>query len=102
MVAVLTVFSSKHELSSPSSISIFLSYFVVLAWLWTSQVYYDVRFQAEDVFHRCAKVVQVILLVYVGAASGNWDPGQLGPASSSDGLADSGEFSSGIWTAHEC
>lgn len=78
MVAVLTVFSSTHELSTPSAIWGFLSYLVILAWLWTSQLHYDIRYQAEDVFHRCAKVAQVIVLVYIGAASGNWAPGYIG------------------------
>lgn len=77
VVAVLTDFSTNHELSDPQAISGFLSYFVVLAWVWTSQVHYDIRFQAEDIFHRCAKVVQVMSLVYMGAASGNWDPGHV-------------------------
>jgi hypothetical protein len=79
VVAVLTVFSSTHELSSPSAIWIFLSYFTILAWLWTSQVHYDIRYQAEDVFHRCCKVFQIIVLVYMGAASGSWNPGLLVP-----------------------
>jgi hypothetical protein len=77
VVAVLTVFSSTHELSSPSAIWIFLSYFTILAWLWTSQVHYDVRYQAEDVFHRCCKFLQIGFLVYMGAASGSWNPALL-------------------------
>lgn len=55
----------------------FLSYFTILAWLWTSQVHYDIRYQAEDIFHRCCQVLQIIVLVYMGAASGSWNPGAL-------------------------
>lgn len=77
VVAVLTDFSTNHELSDPEAISTFLSYFVILAWAWTSQVHYDIRFQAEDIFHRLAKVVQVMVLVYMGASSGKWNPGSL-------------------------
>jgi hypothetical protein len=84
VVAVLTVFSSTHELSSPSAIWIFLSYFTILAWLWTSQVHYDIRYQAEDVFHRCCKVFQIIVLVYMGAASGSWNPGMMMPLGDGD------------------
>ena len=77
VVAVLTDFSTNHELSDPEAISTFLSYFVILAWVWTSQVHYDIRFQAEDIFHRAAKVVQVMVLVYMGAGGGNWNPGEI-------------------------
>jgi hypothetical protein len=92
VVAVLTVFSSTHELSTPSAIWIFLSYFTILAWLWTSQVHYDIRYQAEDIFHRCCKVLQIIVLVYMGAASGSWNPGVL--------VSQGGNPHSRGWTKH--
>ncbi|ORY31942.1 hypothetical protein BCR39DRAFT_524717 [Naematelia encephala] len=82
VVAVLSVFSSTHELSSKASIPIFLSYFAVLSWLWVSQVYYDIRFQAEDSWHRWVKSLQLVLFVYIGAASGNWSPGMIRDPSS--------------------
>ncbi|KAK4684398.1 hypothetical protein P7C73_g5782, partial [Tremellales sp. Uapishka_1] len=74
VVAVLSVFSTTHELNTPSEIGVYLSYFVVLSWVWVSQVQYDVRFQGEDVWHRIMKASQLMVFVYIGAASGNWNP----------------------------
>jgi hypothetical protein len=37
-------------------------------------VHYDARYEAEDVFHRFAKLFQIGLLVFIGAASGGWNP----------------------------
>lgn len=48
-------------------------YFVVIYWIWTSQVHYDIRYQAEDAFHWIAKSLQIAALIYIGAASGNWN-----------------------------
>jgi hypothetical protein len=62
----------------------FLSYFTILAWLWTSQVHYDIRYQAEDVFHRCCKILQIMVLVYIGAASGSWNPGMMPSGTGAD------------------
>ncbi|RSH90578.1 hypothetical protein EHS25_001183 [Saitozyma podzolica] len=77
VVAVLTVFSSTHELSSPGSIAVFLSYFIILSWIWSSQTHYDVRFQSEDSYHRFLKLLQISCFVYIGAASGGWNPGYI-------------------------
>ncbi|ORY31965.1 bacterial low temperature requirement A protein-domain-containing protein [Naematelia encephala] len=77
VVAVLTVFSSTHELESPQAIPTFLSYFTVIAWIWTSQVHYDTRYQAEDGWHRLLKFLQITVFIYMGAASGNWSPGMI-------------------------
>jgi hypothetical protein len=35
------------------------------------------RYQSEDVYHRCLKILQIACLVYIGAASGNWNPGDI-------------------------
>lgn len=40
-------------------------------------MHYDVRYEAEDVLHRIAKLVQIGLVVFIGAASGGWSPGKL-------------------------
>jgi hypothetical protein len=29
------------------------------------------------VYHRCLKILQIACLVYIGAASGNWNPGDI-------------------------
>lgn len=65
-------------------------YFTILTWIWTSQVHYDARYEAEDVLHRLAKLFQIGLLVFIGAVSGGWSPGNLLsvntlPEESSDG-----------------
>lgn len=54
--------------------------------VWTSQVAYDVRFAAEDYYHRFAKLCQVVVFVYIGAGSSGWSP--LLVASPSDPEAD--------------
>ena len=52
IVAVLSVFAYNNELESPGSIPQFLSFFIVVNWVWISQINYDLRFQAEDYWHR--------------------------------------------------
>nr|XP_019048481.1 hypothetical protein I302_02253 [Kwoniella bestiolae CBS 10118]OCF27411.1 hypothetical protein I302_02253 [Kwoniella bestiolae CBS 10118] len=77
VVAVLTIFSTNHELNKPSAIPVFLSYYAIICWVWTSQVHYDIRYQALDGWHRAAKAVQIMTFVYMGAASGDWNPGLI-------------------------
>lgn len=48
-------------------------YYVIIQWIWATQTYYDIRFQAEDVVHRVYKAAQICLFVYIGAAAGNWN-----------------------------
>jgi len=50
-------------------------YYAVITWIWTSQVHYDVLYETEDTFHRIAKLLQIMVFVYMGAASGGWSPG---------------------------
>ncbi|KAL1408140.1 hypothetical protein Q8F55_004943 [Vanrija albida] len=77
VVAVLGVFSTTHELRTAEAIPIFFSYYVIIVGIWTSQVHYDVRYEAEDTFHRFFKALQIVLFVYIGAASGGWNPGKM-------------------------
>lgn len=82
VVAVLSVFSETNELSTPAALLTFFSYYVLIAWLWASQTHYDVRYQAEDLFHRQFKAFQIGVFIYIGAASGNWAPGRIQNAAS--------------------
>lgn len=77
MVAVLTIFSTQHELSNPAAIPIFLSFFVIIFWLWVSQTAYDMRYQGNDALNRFFKFLQIGLFIYQGAAGGNWNPGRI-------------------------
>ncbi|WOO79960.1 uncharacterized protein LOC62_02G003475 [Vanrija pseudolonga] len=79
VVAVLSVFSSSHEIQTPAAIPIFFSYYVILVWIWTSQLHYDARYEAEDTFHRALKSLQLMVFVFIGAASGGWSPGKILP-----------------------
>ncbi|KAL1409325.1 hypothetical protein Q8F55_003307 [Vanrija albida] len=79
VVAVLSVFSSSHEIQTPAAIPVFFSYYVILVWIWTSQLHYDARYEAEDTFHRALKSLQLMVFVFIGAASGGWSPGKLLP-----------------------
>lgn len=54
------------------------SYYIILICVWTTQVHYDVRYEAEDTFHRGMKLLQIIVFVYFGVSSGGWDPSKLG------------------------
>ncbi|WRT63427.1 uncharacterized protein IL334_000332 [Kwoniella shivajii] len=77
VVAVLTIFSTNHELNRPKAIPVFLSYYAIVCWVWTSQIHYDIRYQALDGWHKVAKAVQIMTFVYMGAASGDWNPGMI-------------------------
>ena len=74
-------------------------YFTVIYWVWVSQVFYDIRYEgtptiymiiaiaklrmiADDGVHRFFKFIQVCLFLYIGAASGNWNPGNIRTAGS--------------------
>ncbi|KZT53868.1 hypothetical protein CALCODRAFT_511148 [Calocera cornea HHB12733] len=74
IVAVLSVFSSAHEVSSPQSVLVYFSYFVIIWWVWASQTMYDVHFQANDWLHRIFKCMQLAAFAFVGATSGNFTP----------------------------
>ncbi|KAL1410532.1 hypothetical protein Q8F55_004545 [Vanrija albida] len=78
VVAVLSTFSSTHKISVPSAIGIFFSYYIIVICVWTTQIHYDVRYEAEDTFHRIMKLLQIIVLIYFGISSGGWDPSKLG------------------------
>lgn len=61
----------------------------MIIWIWVSQVQYDVRYEAEDIFHRLAKCLQIMVFVYMGAASGGWSPGLILPPQYAPGLKES-------------
>jgi hypothetical protein len=56
--------------------------------MWATQTYYDIRFQAEDVVHRVYKAFQIVLFVYIGAASRNWDLSRLKDPDTIPGISD--------------
>ncbi|KZO92553.1 hypothetical protein CALVIDRAFT_530040 [Calocera viscosa TUFC12733] len=78
-VAVLAVFSTNHEISSPASILVFFSYFVIIWWVWTSQVLYDVRFQSNDWLHRIFRFLQLGTFAFIGIGSKDFDPSNILP-----------------------
>lgn len=45
--------------------------------MWSSQLHYDGRYEANDKMHRLLKGIHVLLFVYIGAASGKWDLAKL-------------------------
>jgi hypothetical protein len=67
----------QHEIETPTDIPIFLSFFTIIFWTWCSQTAYDMRFQGNDALHRFFKFLQVILFIYQGASSANWNPGKI-------------------------
>ena len=88
VASVLSTFSSAHEIGTPSDIPTFVSYFTIIQWIWATQTYYDIRFQAEDVVHRVYKAAQICLFVYIGAASRRWDLSKLRDPDTIDNISD--------------
>lgn len=43
-------------------------------------MHYDVRYEAEDIYHRIMKCLQIMVFVFMGASSGGWNPGNNLPA----------------------
>jgi hypothetical protein len=47
------------------------------------------RFQSEDTYHRFLKALQIACFVYIGAASGNWNPVLIQDPDTMEGLSGS-------------
>jgi hypothetical protein len=92
VVTVLGTFSNTHSVRTPDSIPIFFSYvtaplsqpcsthssfFIIVVCIWVSQIHYDVRYEAEDAFHRIFKALQIIVFMFIGASGGGWNPGRI-------------------------
>ncbi|KZO92556.1 hypothetical protein CALVIDRAFT_302716 [Calocera viscosa TUFC12733] len=74
IVAVLSVFSETHEVSSGQSVAVYFSYFIIIWWVWASQTLYDVHFQANDWLHRLFKGAQLAAFAFIGACAAQFDP----------------------------
>lgn len=48
--------------------------------MWTTQVHYDERYEAEDVVHRFLKAAQLLVFAFIGASSSGWNPILMQPA----------------------
>jgi low temperature requirement protein LtrA len=72
-VASLTSFGIKHEITQDQAIASYVAFFTVLWWVWTSQSFYDVRFETGDVIHRLFKFAQLLLLAGFAAFAGRFD-----------------------------
>ncbi|KAL1410489.1 hypothetical protein Q8F55_004502 [Vanrija albida] len=77
VVTVLGTFSNTHSVRTPESLPIFFSYFIIVVCIWVSQIHYDVRYEAEDAFHRIMKALQIVVFMFIGASSGGWNPGRI-------------------------
>ncbi|WOO79101.1 uncharacterized protein LOC62_02G002637 [Vanrija pseudolonga] len=77
VVTVLGTFSNTHNVRTPDSIPIFFSFFIIVVCIWVSQIHYDVRYEAEDAFHRIFKALQIIVFMFIGASGGGWNPGRI-------------------------
>lgn len=82
VTATFTTFNASHQLRTPSGLPSYLAYFTAIVAMWTVQVHYDIRFQGNDMVHRLAKAAQVVLYIYMAAASGGWDLSKLAPPKS--------------------
>ncbi|KZT53869.1 hypothetical protein CALCODRAFT_35651 [Calocera cornea HHB12733] len=77
IVAILTVFTVNHEITGGKSTLVYFSYFVIIWWIWASQVLYDSRFEANDWVHRFFKFCQLGTFAFVGVTAKNFDPSNV-------------------------
>lgn len=97
VTSTFTTFNASHQLRTPSGLPSYLAYFTAIVAMWTVQVHYDIRFQGNDMVHRLAKAAQIVLFMYMAAASGGWDLSKLAPQSGTSNLISHGEIPT--WTA---
>ncbi|EJU01967.1 hypothetical protein DACRYDRAFT_89007 [Dacryopinax primogenitus] len=75
--SVLSVFGNNHHILNGASIAAYFSYFLIIWWVWASQVVYDSRFQANDWIHRLFKFLQLGAFTYIGVFAQNFDPSNV-------------------------
>lgn len=59
------MFAAAHEIRTAHDIGVFLSYFCILWMVWFTQTIYDVRYGADDIWHRWAKLSELVAFVGV-------------------------------------
>ncbi|KZO93458.1 hypothetical protein CALVIDRAFT_539902 [Calocera viscosa TUFC12733] len=72
--SVLSVFGNTHEILNGPSIIAYFSYFIIIWWVWASQVVYDCRFQSNDWMHRLFKFLELGAFTYIGVFAQLFDP----------------------------
>ncbi|KZT53659.1 hypothetical protein CALCODRAFT_44505 [Calocera cornea HHB12733] len=82
--SVLSVFGNTHAILDGPSIIAYFSYFIIIWWVWASQVVYDCRFQGNDWMHRLFKFLELGAFTYIGVFAEQFDPTNIVPPSSTD------------------
>ncbi|EJT97451.1 hypothetical protein DACRYDRAFT_119534 [Dacryopinax primogenitus] len=100
IIAVLTVFTVNHEITGGPSTLVYFSYFVIIWWVWASQVLYDVRFEANDWVHRLFKFCQLGTFAFLGVTAQSFDPSNVLPPESAVESSEAAQQSLGAsaWT----
>lgn len=84
VASTLNIFGGTHQLVNPDAIVNFLGYvkaclllrrryYTIIVFMWFTQTQYDLRYQYSDFWHLCLRAIQLILFMYIGAASGGWN-----------------------------
>ncbi|KAH8930755.1 hypothetical protein BT69DRAFT_1345062, partial [Atractiella rhizophila] len=102
-VAALSSFNKTHQLAQKVQLASYTGFFVVIWWVWTSQILYDVRYQTSDIFHRLVKVAQLLIFSTFAAYSGYLELsyGIAANGADLDGLSHDEELSRKIQDAAE-
>ena len=72
-VASLLTFTLQHTIVAPLSIVTYVGFFTIIWWVWSSQSFYDVRFETQDVVHRIYKLFQLSVLAFLASYSARFD-----------------------------
>ncbi|KAH8926375.1 hypothetical protein BT69DRAFT_1331337 [Atractiella rhizophila] len=60
-VGSLATFNDDHELSTKAQLVNYAAYFIVIWWIWNSQILLDLKFQTSDGFTRFIKIYQLLI-----------------------------------------
>ncbi|KAH8926265.1 hypothetical protein BT69DRAFT_1331458 [Atractiella rhizophila] len=72
-VSALSTYNESHELESPKSLVSYSGYFLVIWWIWNSQILYDIKYQTSDILCRIIKIYQLVLFATLGSYTENVD-----------------------------
>ncbi|KAH8920771.1 hypothetical protein BT69DRAFT_1321246 [Atractiella rhizophila] len=72
-VGALATFNEDHELSTKAQLVNFAAYFMVIWWIWVSQILLDLKFQTSDGFTRFIKIYQLLIFATLGSYSAKMD-----------------------------
>ncbi|KAI9897359.1 hypothetical protein N3K66_007215 [Trichothecium roseum] len=105
-----SIFSQTQSIKDGDSFKAYLGYFCTLWITWFMVTTYDVRFVADSVFERCARAVQIGVMVGFSVVSPRFDPSEqdvptmrrLSAILSISRIVLAAEYGSIIWHTRKC